>query len=125
MTDPHMRLDSHTGSNDLAWLLVLLFFVTTFVGVRKSALVGEVAADASGLSDPVILGFESERLVLKDRGTASPPAVGEAVTAWLSRTCATEAVPTVIRCPGEATHQWCQEQLRDLLRDAPGCGYRY
>ena len=44
-----LQMDTSTGNSDLAWNLVMLFFITTFIAIRPtSGLVGEVQSEEPG-----------------------------------------------------------------------------
>lgn len=129
-------LDTSTGNSDLAWLLVLLFFVTTVIALRPAALVSEVAADEGPEGQPIVVSFELPEgsfglpdepaaLALISPGGQDGPAAGAPVLGWLSRTCQAAPRTVQVRCPEEATHLWCRQRLGELLRDAPDCQYQY
>jgi len=115
------QLDTATGSSDLAWMLVLLFFITAFVGVRSSAFVSEVSADEGPSGDPIVIDFAGDA----PRITAPSLPAGPPSLAWLDRTCRDGRIDAVVQCPPDATHVWCQQRLRDLMTAAPTCTYRY
>ncbi len=126
-------MDTSTGNTDLAWMLVLLFFVTTFIALRPAALVSEVAADEGPQGQPIVLGFSEappaaprpqgdlEDLHVVAPGEHLPPAAGASVAAWLGATCEANAGQLVqVRCPEDAAHSWCSRQLKALLKASPG-----
>lgn len=135
-----LQMDTSTGTSDLAWNLVMLFFITTFIALRPaSGLVGDVAAeDGPAEGTPVVVAWPADAvdrlaaepvdlalLEVVEPGSLSRPAAGERAEAWLQAACVVEAPPTVlVRCPGDATHTQCQRLLKALLRQGP-CHFRY
>lgn len=131
-----LQLDTATGNSDLAWLLVLLFFITTVIALRPAALVGEVAADEGPQGQPVVVSFEvpegsfgvpdePAELLLVSPGESAPPGEGRGVLDWLSTTCEGVPVTVQVRCPEEATHLWCRQRMGELMKGAPECLYQY
>lgn len=117
------ELDPSTGNADLAWLLVILFFVTTTLALRPTQEGVEAAEEGATPRVAVSLDTDSEDLTITSTGGRGTPA-GEAM-AWLAGVCASEQAPVDVACPDDATHQWCKESLSELISAAPGCRYRY
>lgn len=120
-------LDDGIGSADMAWLLALLFFITSVVALRPSGLAVDVSADQAAKPTPGIdlsVGADGEPHVTS-AGVLGGPDAGEAVESWLGRRC--DDGPLVVRVgfPPEATHGWCREQVSKLMSAAPSCKFQY
>ena len=127
-----LEMDTATGSSDLAWLLVQLFFITTFVAIGPTAFVSELAAEEGPAGQPVVVGLEDRGggaapLVLIAAGDLPPPPMERSLRGWLADACAARpgALTVQVRCPEEATHAWCRGELHGLLEAAPECVYQY
>lgn len=119
------ELDPSTGNADLAWLLVMLFFLTTTLSVKRDQQ-GVLAAEDG----------EGEALLVRvEQGSAGATVHAEPSEkygepkddpiAWLRGVCASGAPTVELACPSDATHRWCGEQLSSIKQRAPGCRYRY
>ena len=128
------KLDTATGSTDLAWLLVQLFFITTFVAARNSAWVSDVAAAEGIHDDPIVVAFAEATwnetpsgdpsLVLETTGEHPSPPADASLRDWLATTCS-ETTVVEVHCPPHATHMGCQRHVQKLVQNAPDCRYRY
>ena len=136
MTGGGLQLDTATGNSDLAWLLVLLFFITTVIALRPAALVSEVAADEGPQGQPIVVSFEvpegsfgvpdeSAELLLVSPGESRPPGEEAGVLPWLAGTCEVSPMTVQVQCPEEATHLWCRQRMGELMKGAPACLYQY
>ncbi len=121
------QLDTATGQSDLAWNVMLLFFLLTFLALRPPSLSAETSMENGAEGRPVLVAFESatfESLVVKSPGALDAPTTDAAT--WLVASCQVPAPPTVeVMCPDDATHAACRALLGQLLSAAPGCSYRY
>lgn len=121
------RLDTATGQSDLAWNVMLLFFLLCFLALRPPSLSAETSTEDGVEGRPVLVAFETgafESLVVKSSGRLDAPTSD--VGSWLAASCQVEAPPTVeVMCPDDATHAACRALLGQLLSTAPGCSYRY
>ena len=133
MNDGGFQMDTATGSSDLAWLLVQLFFITTFVAIGPTAFVSELAAEEGPSGQPVVVGLEESEdvaaapLVLIAAGDLALPPMETPLRSWLTDACAARpgTLTVQVRCPEEATHAWCRGALHGLLEAAPECVYQY
>jgi hypothetical protein len=116
-----LHLDSATGSIDLAWLLVILFFVTTVIAMRPEVAGVEPATSARGRAVVVSLDVTGEAKLVDGGGRA----LAGSVAGWMPALCAGEAPAVELRCHDEMTHRDCKQAVGALVSSAPGCGFRY
>ncbi len=111
-------LDTATGSTDLAWNLVQLFFLTTVLAARPGSAADE-AVTPGAEPDPVVvtlIATEPPRFALPD---GSDPSTHLAVA------CAESGARARLMCPEDLPHGRCRAALRELARTAQGCRWAY
>lgn len=119
------ELDPSTGNADLAWLLVMLFFLTTTLSVKRDQQGVLAAEDGEGEALLVRLeqGATSATIHVEPNAKYGKPEHDPIV--WLRGVCASGGPTVELACPSDATHRWCREQLASIDQRAPGCRYRY
>ena len=118
-----LAMSTATGEADLAWSLVQLFFLTTFIATRPGA---ESSAAAAPSGDPTVtisIHLDPDgTMTVEDPGEMAPPS--EPVETWLSTTCQ-QAHAVVLTCPDEVPHRQCRDAIELLMSWGPGCTYSY
>ncbi len=121
------QTDTAIASTDLAWLLVVLFFVTSVIALRPTSLTSEVASRGGAQGRPVVIELLVDGGVdLLSAGPLAKPPTEESVAAWLGAACDGDPALIVhVGCPDDATHGWCRARLGALMDDAPSCRFLY
>jgi hypothetical protein len=116
-----LKLDSATGSIDLAWLLVILFFITTVISLRPTTSGVKPARPATGKAVVIGLSPRGEATLIDggDHALMGP------ISGWLGPLCDSEPVAVELRCADEMNHRDCKAAVGGVVRQAPKCSYGY
>lgn len=119
-----LTLDASTGNTDLAWNLVLIFFLTTFIALRP-ATEGVRPADGGVQGTPLVLAAGAEGAGIEAVHVVAGAPTTLPVADVLARHCTSRDQVASLRCPDERSHRSCRELLQDLARRAPTCTWQY
>lgn len=116
-------METATGQADLAWALVQLFFLMTFVAARPaSGLVGPPSSEGAP-ADPIVISLDARGALTVTRSSSAPPP-GLDLPAWLAEQCQQPRTVS-LRCPDDIAHRDCRAALGELMSAGPGCSFSY
>lgn len=118
-----LAMSTATGEADLAWSLVQLFFLTTFIATRPGAASPAAAAQGGEPSVAIVIRLDADgSMTIADPGGMTPPS--HPVETWLPATCQ-KAHRVVLTCPDEVSHRQCRDAIELLMSWGPGCSFSY